>query len=75
MILSIAMMFEHFDMHKEAKDIYDAIDKCMDKSIMTADLNPEVSYSCSQFGDIVESIIHGDEINLKSVRQGSYSII
>lgn len=75
MILSVAMMFDHFNMHQEAKDIYDAIDTCMDKSIMTSDLNPEVSYSCSQFGDIVESIIHGDEINIKSVQQGSYSII
>ncbi len=75
MILSIAMMFDHFEMHQEAKDIYEAIDTCMEKSIMTTDLNPEVSYSCSQFGDIVESIILGEEINIKSVKQGSYSII
>ena len=75
MILSVAMMFDHFNMHQEARDIYDAIDTCMDKSIMTTDLNPEVSYSCSQFGDIVESIIQGEEINIKSVKAGSYSII
>jgi len=75
MILSVAMMFDHFDLHQEAKDIYEAIDTCMEKSIMTTDLNPEVSYSCSQFGDIVEAIIAGDEINIKSVQEGSYSII
>ena len=75
MILSVAMMFEHFELHQEAKDIYEAIDTCMDKSVMTPDLNPEVSYSCSQFGDIVESLILGEEINIKSVKKSSYSII
>lgn len=75
MILSVAMMFDHLEMYDEAKDIYNAIDTCMAKSIMTTDLNPDVSYSCSQFGDIVESIIAGDEINIKSVQEGSYSII
>ncbi len=75
MILSVAMMFDHLELYQEAKDIYDAIDECMDKSIMTPDLNPEVSYSCSQFGDIVQAIISGDEINIKSVQEGSYSII
>ena len=59
----------------DVEDIYNAIDTCMEKSIMTPDLNPEVSYSCSQFGDVVESIISGDEINIKGVQEGSYSII
>lgn len=75
MILSAAMMLEHFDLHKEAKEIYRAIDICMDKSIMTEDLNPEVKYSCSQFGDVVEAIILGEDINMRGVRAGSYSII
>lgn len=75
MILSVAMMFDHLNLFKEAKDIYEAVDVCMAKSIMTVDLNPEISYSCSQFGDIVEAIILGDEINLKSVKEGSNSII
>jgi len=75
MILSVAMMLEQFEMHKEAKDIYDAIDTCMAKSIMTPDLNPEVSYSCSQFGDIVEAIILGEEIKVKGVRDSGGGII
>ena len=75
MILSVAMMLEHFDLHKEAKDIYDAIETCMEKSIMTSDLGPEVAYSCSQFGDIVESIILGEEIKVNSVQQANSSII
>lgn len=74
-ILSVAMMLEHFDMHAEAKAIGDAVEYCMDKSIMTEDLNPEVSYSCSQMGDIIESLILGEDINVKSVKAGSYSII
>lgn len=75
MILSVAMMLDHFDMKEEANEIYMAIDMCMDKSIMTEDLNPEVKYSCSQFGDVVEAIILGEDINMKGVRAGSYSII
>ena len=75
MILSVAMMLDHLGLQQEAQDVYQAIDTCMDKSIMTEDLNPEVSYSCSQFGDVVESIISGDEINIKGVQEGSYSII
>ena len=75
MILSIAMMLDHFEMHDEARDIYNAIDTCMEKSIMTSDLNPEVSFTCSQFGDIVESIILGEEINIKNVKEGMAGII
>ena len=74
-ILSVALMLVHFEMLKEAQDIYDAVDYCMDKSIMTEDLNPDVSYSCSQMGDIIESLILGEDINVKSVKAGSYSII
>jgi len=65
MILSAGMMLEQFDMIKEAQDIYDAVEHCMEKSIMTEDLNPEVSYSCSQMGDIIESLILGEDIKLK----------
>ena len=75
MILSVAMMLEHFDLNKEAKDIYNAVDHCMEKSIMTEDLNPEVNYSCSQMGDFIEAIILGEDIKMKSVKAGTYSII
>ena len=75
MILSVAMMLEHFNLSNEANDIYKAVDHCMDKSIMTEDLNPNVKYSCSQLGDIVEALILGEDINVKSVQEGSYSII
>ncbi len=75
MILSVGMMLEHFGMNKEAQDIYNAVDHCMEKSIMTEDLNPDVSYSCSQMGDFIEAIILGEDIKVKSVKEGSYSII
>ena len=75
MILSVAMMLEHFDLGEEAQDIYNAVDYCMEKSIMTEDLSPEVNYSCSQLGDIIQALILGEDINVKSVKAGSYSII
>ncbi len=75
MIASTALMFEHFGMMKEAKDIFKAIDTCMSIGIMTEDLKPEISFSCSQLGDTVESLILGEEINLREVRTGNASII
>lgn len=75
MILSAALMLEHFGMTEEAADIHSAVDHCMSMSIMTEDLNPDVAYSCSQLGDIVEALILGEDINVKSVKAGSHSII
>jgi Isocitrate/isopropylmalate dehydrogenase len=75
MILSVAMMLEHFELFDEAKDIYTAIDTCMEKGIMTSDLNADINYSCSQFGDIIEAIVGGEEIKIRSVLAGSHSII
>ncbi len=75
MIASAAMMFEHFNMMDEASDIYNAIDQCMKMGIMTEDLKPEISYSCSQLGDTIESIILGEEINLLNLKSANRSII
>jgi 3-isopropylmalate dehydrogenase len=76
-ILSVAMMFRHFGMEIEAKEIERAIDLCMDEGIMTKDLDVEVHYSCSQLGDLIYSIIAEDleQINKRQLRVGSSSII
>jgi len=76
-ILSVAMMFRHFEMEVEAKEIERAIDLCMEEGIMTMDLDVEVHYSCSQLGDLIYSIIAEDleQINKKQLSVGSSSII
>ncbi len=76
-ILSVAMMFRHFDMNEEADAIEQAIDLCMEEGIMTKDLDVEVHYSCSQLGDLIYSIIAEelDQINKKQLSLGSSSII
>lgn len=76
-ILSVAMMFRHFDMKLEAEMVEKAVDICMMEGIMTKDLDVEVHYSCSQLGDLIYSIIAEDldQINKKQLRVGSSSII
>lgn len=76
-ILSVAMMFWHFNWNKEAEAIEKAIDVCMNEGIMTKDLDVEVHYSCSQLGDLIYSIIAEDldQVNKKQLSVGSSSII
>ncbi|MCL4106493.1 UNVERIFIED_CONTAM: hypothetical protein GTU68_030451, partial [Idotea baltica] len=76
-ILSVAMMFRHFEMEKEALEVERAVDLCMKEGIMTKDLEVEVHYSCSQLGDLIYSIIAEDleQINKKQLSVGSSSII
>ncbi len=76
-ILSVAMMFRHFGMEQEAKEVERAVSLCMTEGIMTIDLDVEVHYSCSQLGDLVYSIIAEDleQINKRQLSVGSSSII
>ena len=75
-ILSVAMLLEHFGMQDEAKSIRQAIDYCMAKSILTEDCNPDVDYTCSQLGDVIQALVAEEEgINTKGLKEGSSSII
>lgn len=75
-ILSAAMMLEHFELRKESECIYNAVDYCMEKSILTEDLEPNVNYSCSQLGDVMQALVLDDEgINMKRLSEGNSIII
>ena len=75
-ILSASMLLEHFDMNEEAQSIRQAVDYCMAKSILTEDLNPDVDYTCSQLGDVIQALVSEEEgINTKGLKEGSSSII
>jgi len=65
-ILSAAMMFEHFDMMDEANAIKAAVNRCIQESILTEDLNPRIHTSCSELGDIIYSMINDDMVDFNS---------
>ena len=56
-ILSAALMLEDFRMHKEANLIRFAVQQLLEKGVGTPDLNPRIYQSCSEFGDLVASLI------------------
>jgi len=75
-ILSAGMLLDHFDLHAESEAITQAIDYCMAKSILTEDLDPDVDYTCSQLGDVIQALVCEEEgINTKGLKEGSSSII
>lgn len=56
-ILSAAMMLDHFELHKEAKAVYDAVDVALEKGVCTPEVNAEAQYSTSDVGDYISSLI------------------
>lgn len=74
-ILSVAMLFDHFDMREEAQDIHNAIDFCLAHDLVTSDITTHQGYLCSEVGTIIESHIAGEEINLRRLKVGRYCII
>ncbi|MCK4919669.1 MAG: 3-isopropylmalate dehydrogenase [Bacteroidales bacterium] len=57
-ILSAAMMLEvSFNLGEEAKAIRDAVDKSLEKDIVTEDISEEKSYKTSEVGDWIANIV------------------
>lgn len=68
-ILSAAIMLEDFGLVKEANIIRFSIQQLLEKGIGTSELNPEIIQTCSQFGDLVESLVEmGKEINFDKAK-------
>ena len=76
-ILSVEMMFRDFGMMDEAEAIAMAIDYCMENSIMTTDLQPEIIYSCSQMGDVLETLIleKNQSLNIQRITETKSTIL
>lgn len=70
-ILSVAMMFDYFDMKEQSNDIYAAVHRCINESIITQDLNPRIITSCSELGDIVYSLIADDLVDLNTEKMST----
>ena len=76
-VLSAAMMLDHFGLVKEASIVRKAVDSCLNGGVGTEDLHPQHTYSCSQIGDLLSSIVADESVGLKveRIKAGMSTII
>ncbi len=75
-ILSTAMLFDHFNMKAHANDIRNAVQRCIQESILTEDLKPKILTSCSELGDIIYTLIYDNMIDINTQKiQTAKSVI
>lgn len=74
-IKSVGLMLQSMGLHKEALAVGNAVSLCLTKGIGTPDVSPAITYTCSQMGDVISSIITGSEVNSDKVEQGVSTII
>jgi 3-isopropylmalate dehydrogenase len=56
-ILSAAMLLEHFGLHKEAKKVYEAVEKAIEYNVVTLDLNTDSKFGTNEVGDFISNVI------------------
>ena len=56
-ILSAAMLLEHFNLFDEAMAIRDAVDKALEKGVVTPELNKKSDYGTTDVGDFIADYI------------------
>ena len=78
-ILSAAMLLEHFQLFEEALAVRVAVDKALEKGIVTPDLDKNSSYGTNHVGDfIADNVVDNDEdlnINNENIGLGKSTII
>ncbi|WP_420601999.1 3-isopropylmalate dehydrogenase [Flagellimonas sp.] len=78
-ILSAAMLLEHFGLFEEAMAVREAVDKSLEKGIVTPDLDAKSQYGTNQVGDfIADNIVDSDDdfnINDENIDLGKSTII
>lgn len=57
MILSAAMMLQHFGMLEEAAAVRDAVKTCIEEGFLTTDLNESNGKSCSEVGTYLSTLL------------------
>ncbi len=64
-ILSVAMMYDHFKLFKEAKAIRDAVNWALKENIVTEDITSDSPSRCSVVGDLIAHYIEeGGNVSL-----------
>ncbi len=56
-ILSVAMMYDHFELHQEAEVIRNAVNWALNEGVVTEDITSETSSKCSVVGDLIAHYI------------------
>jgi len=56
-ILSAAMLLEHFGLDKEARKVYEAVEKAIEYKVVTIDLNPGSRFGTNDVGDFISNVI------------------
>jgi 3-isopropylmalate dehydrogenase len=56
-ILSAAMLLEHFGLHKEAKKVYEAVEKAIEYNVVTVDLIADSKFGTNEVGDFISNVI------------------
>ncbi|MCO6500690.1 MAG: 3-isopropylmalate dehydrogenase [Vicingus serpentipes] len=77
-ILSVAMMYDYFELHKEAKAIRDAVNWALTERVVTEDINKGNPSPCSTVGDLIAYHIEekGDvQLNKKYMKDSKNCII
>lgn len=78
-ILSAAMLLEHFGLFEEAMAVREAVDKSLEKGIVTSDLNAKSKHGTNQVGDfIADNIVDSEDdfnINDENIDLGKSTII
>ncbi|MFV5689952.1 3-isopropylmalate dehydrogenase [Flavobacterium sp. ZT3R25] len=77
-ILSAAMLLEHFGLHKEAKKVYEAVEKAIEYNVVTTDLKADSKFGTNEVGDFISNVILSkDDLYFKSdnVQIGQSTIV
>lgn len=56
-ILSAGMLLQHFGLEKEARKVYEAVEKAIEYKVVTPDLNPDSRFGTNDVGDFISNVI------------------
>jgi 3-isopropylmalate dehydrogenase len=56
-ILSVALMLEHFGLHKESKNVIKAVEKAIINNVVTVDLKVDSNFGTNEVGDYISNYI------------------
>jgi 3-isopropylmalate dehydrogenase len=77
-VLSAAMLLEHFGLHKEAKKVYEAVEKAIEHNAVTVDLNSDSKFGTNEVGDFISNfILNKDDLYFKidNIKIGQSTIV
>ena len=77
-ILSAAMLLEHFGLDKEARKVYEAVEKAIEYNVVTEDLNTDSKFGTNEVGDFVANfILSKDDLYFKidNIKIGQSTIV